>query len=105
MQFLARFSRGGRHSDDPRHERRVLPGPEDDDPFLYHRLVAQGVLGSGYVTDIGVGLHYRGVDMVEAVSEVVGAGAYFVERLPDGTVRETRVEPQVLAGASGSGQT
>ena len=71
---------------------------------LYQRLVAEGVLGSGYATDNGVGLHYRGIEMVEAITEVVGAGAYFVERLHDGTVRETRVEPRVLAGAAGSGQ-
>jgi peptidase E len=71
---------------------------------LYQRLIADGVLGAGYATDNGVGLHYRGAEMVEAVSEVVGAGAYFVERLLDGAARETRVEPRVLAGAAGSGR-
>src|SRR5579863_3114095 len=69
---------------------------------LYQRLVGEGVLGPGYATDNGVGLHYRGIEMVEAVTEVVGAGAYFVERFGDRTVRETRVEPRVLAGAAGS---
>jgi hypothetical protein len=71
---------------------------------LYQRLVADGVLPAGYATDNGVGLHYRGAEMVGPVSEVVGAGAYYVERLPDGTVRETRVEPRLLAGAVGSGR-
>lgn len=70
---------------------------------LYQRLVADGVLPPGYATDNGVGLYYRGAEMVEAVTEVVGAGAYFVERLADGTVLETRLEPRVLAGAAGSG--
>jgi peptidase E len=69
---------------------------------LYHRLIGERVLGAGYATDNGVGLHYRGVEMVGAVSEVAGAGAYFVERLADGTVHETRVEPRVLDGAAGS---
>jgi peptidase E len=72
---------------------------------LYQRLVADGVLPPGYATDNGVGLYYRGAEMVEAVTEVVGAGAYFVERLADGTVLETRLEPRVLAGAAGSGST
>jgi peptidase E len=76
---------------------------EDQRRPLYQRLIAEGVLGPGYATDNGVGLHYRGVEMAEAVSEVACAGAYFVERLPDGTVRETRVEPRVLAGAAGAG--
>jgi peptidase E len=68
---------------------------------LYQRLVGEGVLPSGYATDNGVGLHYRGAELVEAVSEVAGGGAYFVERLADGTVSESRLEPRLLAGASG----
>ncbi len=76
---------------------------EDQRRPLYQRLVGDGVLPSGYATDNGVGLHYRGVEMVGAVSEVVGAGAYFVERLAEGTVRETRVEPRALAGAAAPG--
>jgi peptidase E len=71
---------------------------------LYHRLIADGALSPGYATDNGVGLHYRGTEMVEAVTEVIGAGAYFVERSVDGSVKETRIEPRPLAGAMGTAQ-
>ena len=66
---------------------------------LYRRLVAEGTLPAGYATDNGVGLLYRGVEMVGAMTEVAGSAAYFVERGPDGTAHETRLDPQVLAGA------
>jgi peptidase E len=66
---------------------------------LYHRAVADGVLPAGYATDNGAGLRYAGTDMVEAVTEVAGQGAYFVERLPSGTVKESRIEPRLLPGA------
>lgn len=63
---------------------------------LYQRLVADGTLPPGYATDDGVGLHYRGTELVEAVSDRKGPGAYHVEPAGDGTARETRVEPRVL---------
>ena len=66
---------------------------------LFQHLVGEGTLPAGYATDNGVGLHYRGTEMVEAVTEVVGQAAYFVERAPDGTVTEERIEPRVLPGA------
>jgi len=66
---------------------------------LYHRLVAEGALPAGYATDNGVGLLYRGDVMVEAVSEIAGRGAYFVERGPGGAAIERRIEPRLLAGA------
>ncbi len=68
---------------------------------LYHQLVSQGVLPAGYATDNGVGLHYRGVELVEAVTEVVGRAAYRVERGPGGTATETRIEARPLPGALG----
>jgi peptidase E len=52
---------------------------------LFQRLVAEGTLPSGYATDDGVGVLYRGTEFVEAVSECDGAAAYFVE--PDGEIR------------------
>lgn len=63
---------------------------------LYQRLVADGTLPSGYATDDGVGLLYRGTEFVEAVSEIDGKGAYFVERGPDGSAVETRIDPRRL---------
>ncbi len=62
---------------------------------LYHRLVADGTLPAGYATDDGVGVVYRGTEMVEAVAEVDGAGAYFVEAGGDGAV-ETELEVRRL---------
>jgi hypothetical protein len=82
----------------PRHLRRWLR------QRLYHRLVTEGVLPAGYATDNGVGLRYERTDMVEAVTEVVGKAAYFVERGPEGTVKETRIGPRVLQGAISPGE-
>lgn len=63
---------------------------------LYHRLVADGTLPAGYATDDGVGLHYRGTELVEAFAEAEASYAYRVERGPDGTAVETRIEPRIL---------
>ena len=64
---------------------------------LYHRLVADGTLPGGHATDDGVGLVYRGTELVEAVADRPDAGAYRVERGPDGTAVETRLQPRRLA--------
>jgi peptidase E len=66
---------------------------------LFQKLVGDGVLPAGYATDDGVGVLYRGTEMVEAVTEIAGKGAYFVERGPDGDVVETRLEPRLLPAA------
>jgi len=68
---------------------------------LFQRLIAEELLPAGYATDNGVGLLYQGTVMVEAVSEVNGAGAYHVERAPDGQAKESRIEPRLLPGAVG----
>jgi peptidase E len=72
----------------------------DSDPQrrpLLHRLVADGTLPRGYAADEAVGLHYVGTEFVQAVSYVEGRGAY--EVTPDGAggVKETLVEPRLLA--------
>jgi peptidase E len=46
---------------------------------LFQRLIAEGTLPSGYATDDGTGILYRGTEFVEAVSECEGAAAYFVD--------------------------
>jgi peptidase E len=63
---------------------------------MYHRLVADGTLPPGHATDDGVGLLYRGTELVEAVADRPGGAAYRVERGPDGTAVETRLEPRRL---------
>jgi len=59
---------------------------------LFQSLIAAGTLPAGYATDDGAGLLYRGTEMVAAFAEKDGAGAYFVERGPDGTAVETELE-------------
>ncbi|WP_138756677.1 peptidase E [Modestobacter altitudinis] len=63
---------------------------------LYHRLVADGTLPPGFATDDGVGLVYRGAELVEAVADRPGKAAYRVERGDDGAAVETRIEPRRL---------
>ena len=64
---------------------------------LYQRLVADGTLPAGHATDDGVGLVYRGTELVEAVADRPGKAAYRVERGGDGSAVETRIEPRRLA--------
>ena len=63
---------------------------------LFQSLVASGALPAGYATDDGVGLLYRGTEMVEALTEVAGARAFHVERGPDGTAVETPLDTRPL---------
>ena len=65
---------------------------------LFHQLIADGTLPEGYATDNGVGLVYRGTEMIEAVSELAGASAYRVWRGADDEVSEERIEPRLLDG-------
>ncbi|MBB2892984.1 peptidase E [Flexivirga oryzae] len=62
---------------------------------LMQRLVGDGTLPESYCTDDGVGLLYRDTEMVEAVSERDGAGAYHLVRDGDAAV-ETRIDPRRL---------
>jgi peptidase E len=64
---------------------------------LYHQLIADGTLPDGYATDDGVGLHYRGTELVEAVADRDNAFAYEVRRGPDGAAVETRLPTRRLA--------
>lgn len=58
---------------------------------LLHKLVADETLPESYATDDGAGVHYVGTEMVEAVIERAGAGAYHVVRGVDGRVKESRL--------------
>ena len=55
------------------------------------------ILSEG-LRDDGVGLHYRGTDLVEAVADRPGAKAYRVERGHDGKAIEQVIEPRLLPG-------
>ncbi len=62
---------------------------------LVHRLVADGTIGTTHCTDDGVGIVYRGTELVEAVTEIPGKGAYIVTRDGDRAVEE-RFEPRLV---------
>jgi peptidase E len=62
---------------------------------LVHRLVADGTLPTTHCTDDGVGLVYHGTELVEAVAEADGKGAYIVTR-EGSTAVEERLEPRRL---------
>ncbi len=68
---------------------------EDQRRPLFHSLIADGTLPTGYATDDGVGVLYRGTEFVEALTEQKDKAAYLVERGPDGAV-ETRLETRLL---------
>lgn len=63
---------------------------------LFQSLVASGVLPPGYATDDGVGLLYRGTELVEAVTEEDDKAAYWVTRADDGTAVEERLDTRRL---------
>lgn len=65
---------------------------------LFHDLISKSALPEGYATDNGVGLLYRGTEMIEAVSELAGASAYHVRRGSSGEVAERKIEPRLLDG-------
>jgi dipeptidase E len=60
----------------------------------YHRLVETG-LAPGIAADDRVGVHFRGTELVEAVSAREGAAAYRVDRV-DGRAVETRLPARRL---------
>jgi peptidase E len=63
---------------------------------LVHRLVADGTLPTTHCTDDGVGLVYRGTELVEAVTERPGKAAYLVTRDGESAV-EHRLDVRTLA--------
>lgn len=63
---------------------------------VLHRLVGSGVLPRSYATDDGVGLHYVGTSLREAVSEVAGRSAWQIELDGAGGVSETRLPTRLL---------
>lgn len=68
---------------------------------LVHRLVGDGTLPTSYCTDDGAGLVYRGAELVEAVTERPGAGAYLVRRTSAGRVVEEPLPTRLLPMSPG----
>jgi peptidase E len=70
----------------------------DGDPGrrpLLRSLVADGTLPTGYATDDGAGLLYRGTELVEAVADRPGKRAYRIRR-NGGTAEETPLKTRLL---------
>jgi len=63
---------------------------------LLQRLVADGTLPTAYATDDGVGLLYRGTELVDVLSETADAAAYKVEADGCGGAKETVLPATLL---------
>jgi peptidase E len=63
---------------------------------LFQQLVGDGTLPTGYATDDGVGLLYRGTRFIEAVTEQDGKHAYHVEQDGNGGAVETELDTRRL---------
>lgn len=63
---------------------------------LFQQLIGAGTLPTGYATDNGAGIRYRGAEFVEAFAESAGAYGYRVEPAGDGTATETRLATRLL---------
>jgi peptidase E len=70
-------------------------GEKDRRP-AYHDLVATGRIAGGIACDDGAGVHFVDEKLERAISARPNARAYRVERIADGTVRETPLEPTEL---------
>ncbi len=70
----------------------------DDQPRrrVYRECVASGEIPAGYATEDGVGLHYVGTELHEAVAMRDGARAWWVEPSPDGGYRDEPIRPRRL---------
>ena len=82
---LLPFSNGV-HDDDPDQPRRAT----------YRRMVADRTLPAGYATEDGVGLHFVGTELAEAVTVRPGARAWWVAPEGDGQHVERAVETRLL---------
>jgi peptidase E len=70
----------------------------DDQPRrdVYRQLVAEGALPAGYATEGGVGLHYVGTQMREAVTIRPAARAWLVRPAPGGGYAEEAITPRAI---------
>jgi peptidase E len=63
---------------------------------VYREYVADGSLPAGYATEDGVGLHYVGTELHEAVAMRDGARAWWVEPCLGGGYRDKAISPRRL---------
>ena len=63
---------------------------------VYRECVANGELPAEYATEDGVGLHYIGTELHEAVAMRDGAQAWWVEPSPGGGCHDKPVSPRRL---------
>lgn len=70
----------------------------DDQPRkeVYRKFVANGQLPAGYATEDGVGLHYVGTELHEAVAIIPGKRAWRVEPDGRGSYAEQAVSPRLI---------
>jgi peptidase E len=70
----------------------------DDQPRrqAYRELVADGLLAAGYATEDGVGLHYLGTELDEAVSILPGKRAWYVQADGAGSYTERGITPRLI---------
>lgn len=67
---------------------------------VYRRLVAERVLPAGHATEDGVGLHYIGTELHEAVSIWPGKLAWWVEADGAGGCAERAITPRAIGSAA-----
>jgi peptidase E len=63
----------------------------------FRELVAEGRLPAGYATEDGVGLHYAGAELREAVTILPGKRAWHVERGTRGGYSEAQITPRLVS--------
>lgn len=63
---------------------------------IYRNLIARGTLPAGYASEDGVGLHYVGTQLHEAVTIRPAARAWWVESDGSGGYSERPIEPRAL---------
>lgn len=69
---------------------------EEERRPLFENLIGDRALPAGYATEDGTGVLYRGTQFVEAVTEIDGAAAYFVESTSDWRVNEIGLNTRLL---------
>ena len=62
-------------------------------PRVYRAMVTDGTLPPGYASEDGVGLHYVGTELREAVTVRPGAAAWWVDRTRRRRIPARTLEP------------
>lgn len=70
--------------------------PDQPRRETYRRMVGEGVLPAGYATEDGVGLHYVGTELREAVSVLDGKRAWWVQPANGARYAEEPITPRLI---------